>query len=124
MQAEYKGRFLYLYSGREYRSKDPDMNKVGKEDPFATVQCIPVDAITGVEINHSQFTVNLFVKGFPSPIFCSFGCRNCHKINCHTAFVEVISQALSLDREKIWNMNRRNEEVALSSQRKDEMEVE
>jgi hypothetical protein len=124
MQVEYTGRFLYLYSGREFQCKDPNMNDVGREDAFSKVQCIAVNAVTGVEIDHKEFTVKLYVKGFTYPIQCSFGCRNCYKINCFTAFLETLQRALSLPSEMIWNLQRRSEQTALSVQRKDEMEIE
>lgn len=122
MQVEFKGPYLYVYSGREIQYKDKD--EVGEKDPFAKVHCIRIDSVTGVEINHKEFTVKLFAAGHTYPIHCSFGERNCHKINCHTAFVEKILEALDLDRGMIWDLNRRDKETALSSQRKDEMEVE
>lgn len=124
MQIEYTGRFLYLYSGREIHYKDPGMNEVGNKDPFSKVQCIAVDAVTGVEIDHKEFTVKLYVKGHTYPIHCSFGDRNCYKINCFGAFLEVLQRALCLDPEMIWNLQRRSEQTALSVQRKDEMEIE
>jgi hypothetical protein len=124
MQIEFTGRFLYLYSGREFQSTDPNMNEVGRQDPFSNVHCVAVDAVTGVEIDHSEFTVKLFVKGHQSPIHCSFGDRNCYKINCFGAFLEVLQQALSLSSEMVWNLDKRNEQTALAVQRKDEMEIE
>jgi hypothetical protein len=122
MQVEWKGQYLYLYSGRNIQCKDED--EIGQKDPFSKVQCIRIDSITGVEIDHTNFTVNLFVTGHPYPIHCSFGDRQCHKMNCHAIFIEKIMNALDLDREMVWDLNRRNKETALSSQRKDEMEVE
>lgn len=124
MQIEYTGRFLYLYSGRDYQCKDINMNEVGDKDPFSKVQCIAVDAVTGVEIDHKDFTVKLFLKGFTYPIYCSFGDRNCYKINCFTAFLEILQRALNLSSEMVWNLQRRSEQTALSVQRKDEMEIE
>jgi hypothetical protein len=124
MQIEHTGRFLYLYSGRQFLYNDPNMEEVGKKDPFSKVHCIAIDAITGVEIDHKECTVKLYAKGHTYPIYCSFGNRNCYKINCFGAFVEVLMEALNFDRKNIWNLEKRNEQTALSSQRKDEMEVE
>jgi hypothetical protein len=124
MQIEFTGRFLYLYSGREFQCRDPNMNDIGEKDPFSKVHCIAVDAVTCVEIDHSEFTVKLFVKGHPYPLHCSFGSRNCYKINCFGAFLETLQQALHLDPKMIWDLRKRNEQTALSVQRKDEMEIE
>ncbi len=124
MQIEYEGRFLYFYSGRDYDCKNPDMNDVGEKDPFSKVHCIAVDAVTGVEIDQKECTVKLYVKGHTYPIYCTFGSRNCYKINCFGNFIEVLHSALNLSRDKVWNLHRRSEQTALSVQRKDEMEIE
>jgi len=118
MQLEREGQYLYLYTGREYQIRNPDMTKVGQEDPFSKVQCIKIDSITSVEIDHKHFTVTIWVGA--RPIHCSFGERNCYKINCHGAFIDVLSEALLLHREFIWNFERRNSQTALSVQRGDE----
>jgi hypothetical protein len=118
MQVEWKGQYLYLYRGREYQTKNPDMTQVGQEDPFASVDCIKIDSITSVDINHKAFRVTIWVGG--RPIYCSFGDRNCYKINCFGAFVETLLDALNLDRQQIWDFNRRNSQTALSVQRGDE----
>ena len=124
MQLETTGRFLYLYSGRQFLCKDPNMNEVGREDPFSKVQCIAIDAVTGVEIDHKNLTVKLFVKGFTYPIFCSFGERNCYKNNCFTDFLATLQRALYFDVGMVWDLQRRSEQTALSVQRKDDMEIE
>lgn len=118
MQAHWEGQYLYIYSGREYQTRNPDMTKVGQEDSFSKVHCIRIDSITSVEVDHKHFTITLWMG--TRPIHCSFGDRNCYKINCHGAFLEVLTEALSLNREYLWNMNRRNSQTALSVQRGDE----
>jgi hypothetical protein len=118
MQVEWEGQYLYLYSGREYQTSNPDMTKVGQEDPFSKVQCIKIDSITSVDIDHKHFTVTLWVGA--RPIHCSFGERNCYKINCHGHFIEVLHEALGIRREYVWNLDRRNSQTALSVQRGDE----
>jgi hypothetical protein len=118
MQVEWEGQYLYLYSGRKYATANPDMTQIGKEDEFTKVQCIKINSITSVDIDHKDFTVTIWVGA--RPIHCSFGDRNCYKINCHGAFVEVLTEALSFDRERIWNLGRRNSQTALSVQRGDE----
>lgn len=118
MQAHREGPFLYIYSGRDYYEKNPDMTKVGEKDPFSRVQCIPIANITSVDLDHKHFTITLWVGS--RPIHCSFGRRNCYKINCHSAFVEVLTEALGLSREMIWDFNKRNDQTALSVQRCEE----
>ena len=122
MQVEWKGQYLYLYKGRECHILNPKMNEVGKDDPFSTVQCIKIDTITSVDIDHKRFQVTLWVG--QRPIHCSFGDRNCYKINCFGAFVEVLLEALNLDRDHVWNLERRNSQTALSVQRGDELNDE
>lgn len=118
MQAHSEGQYLYIYSGREYTTANPDMTKVGQEDPFSKVQCIRIECITSVDVDHKNFTITIWIGA--RPIHCSFGDRNCYKINCHGAFLEVLTEALSLNRKSIWNLNRRNSQTALSVQRGDE----
>ena len=122
MQAHCEGPYLYIYSGREYDTVNPDMTKVGQEDPFSKVQCIRLDSITSVDFDHKYFTVTLWIGA--RPIHCSFGNRNCYKINCYGAFVDVLTEALSLSREHIWNLQRRGSQTALSVQRGDEQYTE
>ena len=117
MQAHWQGQYLYLYSGRNIQEKNADMTKVGKEDPFAKVQCIRIDSITSVDVYHTQFTITLWIG--QRPIHCSFGDRNCHKINCHAAFLTVLAEALHFNAQFVWGMDRRNSETALSVQRGD-----
>lgn len=118
MQVHWEGPYLYIYSGREFQTKNPDMTKVGQEDPFSKVQCIRLDSITSVEVDHKHFTITLWMGA--RPIHCSFGDRNCYKINCHGAFLEVLIEALHLNRQFLWNLERRNSQTALSVQRGDE----
>lgn len=118
MQVEWKGTYLYLYSGRQYAKANPDMTQVGQEDEFTNVQCIKIKSITSVDIDHKHFTVTIWIGA--RPIYCSFGERNCYKINCHGAFVEVLQKALGIEREYVWGLNRRNSQTALSVQRGDE----
>lgn len=122
MQAHWEGQYLYIYSGREYQEKNPDLSKVGQEDPFSKVQCIRVESITAVDVDHKEFTITIWIG--QRPIHCSFGDRNCYKINCHGAFLEVLTQAMSLNREYLWNLNRRSSQTALSVQRGDEHQDE
>ena len=118
MQAHWEGQYLYIYSGREYTTVNPDMTKVGQEDPFSKVQCIRIESITSVDVDHKNFTITIWIGA--RPVHCSFGDRNCYKINCHGAFLEVLTEALSLKRESIWKLDRRNSQTALSVQRGDE----
>ena len=118
MQAHWEGQYLYIYSGREYQTKNPDMTKVGQEDPFSKVQCIKIDSITAVDVDQKHQTVTIWVGA--RPIHCSFGNRNCYRINCHGAFLEVLTEALHLNRQFLWNLERRNSQTALSVQRGDE----
>ena len=118
MQAHWEGQYLYIYSGREFQTKNPDMTKVGQEDPFSKVQCIKLDTITSVDVDQKHHTITIWIGS--RPIHCSFGTRNCYKINCHGAFLEVLTEALGLNRQYIWNLERRNSQTALSVQRGDE----
>jgi hypothetical protein len=118
MQAEWEGQYLYIYNGRDIQRSNADMTQVGKEDPFSRVQCIKVESITTVDIDHKHFRITIWVG--PRPIYCSFGNRNCYKINCFTAFLGVLQQALSLRVERVWELHRRNSQTALSVQRGDE----
>lgn len=120
MQLEKKDNYLYLYSGRQYMEKNPDITKVGEEDPFAKVQIIKIDSITGVEIDHKDQTVTLWCG--TRPIYCSFGYRNCHRLNCFYAFLDVLIEAWPFDPQMVYSMKRRNSETALAIQRGDEME--
>lgn len=118
MQAHWEGQYLYIYSGREYQTANLDKSQVGKEDTFSKVQCIKLDSITSVDIDQTQFTITIWVGA--RPIHCSFGNRNCYKINCHGAFLEVLIEALHLNRHFVWDLKRRNSQTALSVQRGDE----
>lgn len=118
MQAHWEGQYLYIYSGREYQTKNPDMTKVGQEDLFSKVQCIKIDSITSVDVDQKHQTITLWIGA--RPIHCSFGDRNCYRINCHGAFLEVLTEALQLNRQFLWNLERRNSQTALSVQRGDE----
>lgn len=118
MQAEWEGQYLYIYSGREIHEKNPDMTQVGQKDSFAKVQCIKLDSITSVDVDHTRFTITIWVG--TRPIHCTFGTRNCYKINCHGAFLSVLLEALRLNARYVWGVDRRNSQTALSVQRGDE----
>ena len=118
MQAHWEGQYLYIYSGREIPEKNPDMSQVGEKDPFSKVQCIKISSITSIDIDHTHFTITLWIGA--RPIHCSFGNRNCYKINCHRAFLGVLQEALGVKAEYVWDLNRRNSQTALSVQRGDE----
>lgn len=120
MQAVYEGQYLYIYSGREYETKNPDITKVGEEDPFSQVEILRVNSIHSVGIDHKTYTVTLHCSGRPCPLVCTFGSRNCYKINCFSAFLEVLQQALSIPAPYIWDLKRRNSQTALSVQRCDQ----
>lgn len=122
MQVEISGNWVYIYSGREFRLKEPDMTKVGFEDPFQVVHCIKLDEITGMKVDHvfEDQTVTLFVRGHQYPIRCTFGRRNCYRINCFGAFVVKLGDALGIPRPFLWDLERRDEQTALSVQRSDE----
>lgn len=118
MQAHWEGQYLYIYTGREIPEKNPDMSQVGEKDPFSKVQCIKISSITSVDIDHTHFTITLWIGA--RPIHCSFGNRNCYKINCHRAFLGVLQEALGLKPEYVWGLNRQNLQTVLSVQRGDE----
>ena len=118
MQAHWEGQYLYIYSGREIPERNPDMTQVGEKDPFSKVQCIKISSITSVDVDHKHFTVTIWIGA--RPIHCSFGDRNCYKINCHGAFLSVLQEALGLKAEYVWGLDRRNSQTALSVQRGDE----
>ena len=122
MQVEISGNWVYIYSGREFLMKNPDMTKVGFEDPFQVVHCIKLDEITGMKMDHvfEDQSVTLFVRGHPYPIRLSFGRRNCYRINCHGEAVCKLGDALGIPREFLWGLDRRSEQTALSVQRADE----
>jgi len=117
MQAEHTGPFLYIYSGRAFLTKEPDRTKVGQEDPFSKVECVRIDSITSVVVDHKDFTITLWTGA--RPIHCSFGDRNCYKINCFHAFLDVLAQCLHLPPQNLFDLGRRNEQTALSVQRGD-----
>lgn len=121
MQVDISGNWLYVYSGREFRMKNPDMTKVGEEDPFQVVHCIRLDQITGVKVDHifEDQSITIYANGHQYPIRLTFGQRNCYRINCHGAATTKICDALGIPREFIWDMNRRNNQTALSEQRID-----
>lgn len=120
MQAEWEGQYLYIYSGRDYEVKKPDMKQVGKEDPFSELQIVKLDSITSIDVNHKDCTITLWLGA--RPIHCSFGNRNCYKINCFHEFMLVLEEALHIKPAYIWNMKRRNSQTALSVQREDEVQ--
>jgi hypothetical protein len=118
MQAVWEGQYLYIYSGREIQENNPDMTQVGEKDPFSKVQCIKISSITSVDVDHTQFTITIWIGA--RPIHCSFGNRNCYKINCHGAFLAVLQDALNLNSQFVWGLDCRNSQTALSVQRGDE----
>jgi len=118
MQVVWEGQYLYIYSGREIPERNPDMTQVGEKDPFSKVQCIKISSITSIDVNHADFTITIWIGA--RPIHCSFGDRNCYKINCHGAFLKVLQDALNLNPQFVWGLDRRNSQTALSVQRGDE----
>lgn len=118
MQADISGNHLFIYSGRDPKYYNPETKEIiyKMDDPFSTVQIIRIDKISNVEINHKEFTFKIYVSGMNYPIYCTFGERNCYKINCFYAFLDVIQKALKYDHECGNNMNRRNSQTALSVQ--------
>lgn len=118
MQAELSGNFLYIYSGRNPLTWNPATEQIiyKMDDPFAKVQCIRVDMISTVEIDYKEENLKIYVNGMPYPIFCSFGTRNCYRINCFHAFVDIVSKAMKFSGDYSLNLERRNEQTALSVQ--------
>lgn len=123
-QADVSGNWLYIYSGRQFTEKNPDITKVGKDDPFESVHCIRLNQITGVKIDYTYGNENIviYANGHAYPIQCSFGERNCYRINTHSEFVSKLQNALGLSAEHVWDMNKRSEQTALASQRADELQ--
>lgn len=121
MQADVSGNWLYIYSGREFSTKNPDMTQIGEKDPFQVVHCIRLDQITGVKVDHvfDDQSITIFANGHIYPIRCTFGARNCHRINCHGMFLDKITDVLGLCRSRIWDLERRHKETALSETRAD-----
>ena len=121
MQAELSGNFLYIYSGRNPMYCNPETKETIYKinDPFAKVQCIRIDKISNVEIDYKEQSLKLYVMGMPYPIFCTFGERNCYRINCFYAFVDVISKAMKFTGDYSMNLERRDSQTALSYQPED-----
>lgn len=121
MQADVSGNWLFIYSGREFRMKNPDMAQVGQEDAFQVVHCIRLDQITGVKVDHvfEDQSITIFANGHPYPIRMTFGRRNCYRISCSGEAICKICDSLKIPREFIWDMERRNSQTALSEQRSD-----
>jgi hypothetical protein len=115
MQAEAKGDFLYIYSGRNI------VNRSAKEvdDPFSTVQAIRISQITSVEFDDNNFTGKIYISGASYPIYCTFGERNCHKINCFFAFRDIVFKAVGLDHSMIYELAKRDSEVSAAITRAD-----
>jgi hypothetical protein len=126
MQVEVSGNWVYVYSGRTTQGKNADPKDIGYNDPFEVVQCIRLDKITGLKVDHGfeETSLTIFAEGHAYPIYLTFGQRNCYRLNCHGAAVCKIGDALGIPREFIWELNRRSEQTALSVQRADEMEVD
>lgn len=120
MQAEYKKPYLYIYSGRYIQKNQNLVDDIGKSDSFTSVHCILAKHITSVDVDHHNYTITIHVKGRAYPIYCSFGERNCYKINCHSIFLSVLAEATEIDIPMVYNLNCRNEQTALSVQRQDE----
>lgn len=116
MQAEVKGDFIYLYSGRNIENlSHPEV-----KDPFARVKAVRISAITGAEIDYQNEQVILYAQGFHCPIYCTFGDRNCHRINCFYDFVPIIQKALGLDYDLTTDLKRRNSETSNAITRADQ----
>ena len=118
MQAELNGNFLYIYTGRNPLTWNPQTKQIiyKMDDPFAKVQIIRVDMISNVEIDYKEESLKIYVNGMNYPIFCTFGTRNCYRINCFHAFVDVIAKAMKFSGDYYFNLERRNEQTALSYQ--------
>ena len=121
MQADLSGNYLFIYSGREPKTMDPETKQViyKLNDPFSKVHAIRIDCISSVEVDYSEYSIRLFIKGHLYPILCTFGERNCHKINCFYTFLDVIHKALQYDWDKGFNLDKRDNETALSVQPQD-----
>jgi hypothetical protein len=121
MQADLSGNFLYIYSGRNPKYMNPETQQTiyKLEDPFAKVQIIRIDKISNVEIDYKEENLKIYVSGMNYPIFCSFGERNCYRINCFYEFVNAIQTALQCDFDKANNLDKRNEQTGLSVQPSD-----
>ena len=118
MQADISGNHLFIYSGRNPVTMNPETRKIiyKIDDPFAEVKVIRIDKISCVDINHKEQTLKIYVDGVYYPIFCSFGERNCYRINCFFAFLDVIQSALKHDYTKANKLECRNEQTGLSVQ--------
>lgn len=116
MQCEIRGDWVYILSGRLIYDKRPESEP---HDPFETVHVIHKSRITGIRVNHRDFTVDIFVEGHTCHIHCSFGYRNCHKINTHGMFVQKLVELLGLDTSLIWCDNVRDPEVSNAMTRED-----
>lgn len=126
MQVELSGNHLFIYSGRDPERRNPTTNKIIYElnDPFSRVQIIRVDKISSVEIDYSEEYFKLNIEGFQYPILCTFGNRNCYRINSFYEAIDVIKEALKYDHDKGCNMNRRSKNTSLCVQPADVMREE
>lgn len=126
MQADISGNHLFIYSGRDPRTINPETRKIvyKMDDPFAEVKIIRIDKISCVDINYKEQNLKIYVDGMYHPIFCSFGEHNCYRINCFYAFVEVVQKGLQCDWNKANNMECRNEQTGLSVQPSDILDDE
>ena len=122
MQADLSGNYLFIYSGRNPKTMNPETNQIiyKMDDPFAEVKIIRIDKISSVDINYKEENLKIYISGMPYPIFCNFGTRSCYRINCFYAFVDVIQKALAYDFDKGFNIDRRNSQTGLCVQPGDE----
>lgn len=119
MQVEHVGDWLYIYEGRDVDLTKADLTIVGKEDPFQQVRAIKISSITSIKVDH-EFHTQQITLYTPSMVILDFGTRNCYRINCFMETLSTITDALGLDRNQIFDLERRGSQTALSVQRSDE----
>lgn len=102
MQADLSGNFLFIYSERYATKCNPETKEsiYQLDDAFGEVKIIRIDKISCVDVDFNNMTLKIHVDGMSYPIYCSFGERNCYKINCFHDFLDVIHKALKCDYTK------------------------
>jgi|LakMenEpi03Aug12_release.lakeMendotaPanAssembly.Ray.scaffolds.fasta_scaffold149737_4 hypothetical protein len=118
MQVEHIGDWLYIYEGRDIDMTKSDLTVVGNDDPFSQVKAVKISSITSIKVDH-EFHTQQIILYTPSVILLEFGRRNCYRINCFMETLSIITDALGLDRNHMFEMNRRGSQTALSVQRGD-----
>jgi hypothetical protein len=121
MQADLSGNYLFIYSGRAPKTMNLETKKLvyKMDDPFSEVKIIRIDKISSVDINYKEQNLKIYVDGMYHPIYCSFGERNCYRINCFYEFVDIIQKAMNYDFTKGFDMEKRSSQTALSVQPSD-----